>query len=176
MYPGLRAAPATRSPSPGPPQGAGVLSCCGLGLYNLLRVTPTAKRNTYSIATPYYICTQGSVLRPQPWAGKTQLHYLSAAHCAAPVTFGSELLLPADISTMYQPPPLPHHGHHTSHEHHSSLTQGERGPPNRLKHNKYDLHHFGEGWGGASSVWSPPKKGPNFPNTIWRGGRSLGHG
>ena len=25
-----------RSPSPGPPQGAGVLSCCGLGHYNLL--------------------------------------------------------------------------------------------------------------------------------------------
>ena len=39
----------------------------------LLRVTPTAKRNTYSVATPYYIYTQGSVLRPQPWAGKSQL-------------------------------------------------------------------------------------------------------
>ena len=25
----------------------------------LLRVTPTAKRNTYSVATPYYIYTQG---------------------------------------------------------------------------------------------------------------------
>jgi len=33
------------------------------------------------------------VLRPQPWAVKLQLHYLSAPHCAAPVTFGSELPL-----------------------------------------------------------------------------------
>ena len=39
----------------------------------LLWVTPSANRNTYSIATPYYIYTQGSVLRPQPWAGETQL-------------------------------------------------------------------------------------------------------
>ena len=39
----------------------------------LLRVTPSAKRNSYRVATPYYIYTQGSVLRPQPWAGKSQL-------------------------------------------------------------------------------------------------------
>ena len=32
------------------------------------QVTPTAKRNSYRVATPYYICTQGSVLRPQPEA------------------------------------------------------------------------------------------------------------
>ena len=56
-----------------------------------LSITPSANRNTYSVATPYYICTQGSVLRPLPWAGETQLHYLSAAHCAALVTFGLEL-------------------------------------------------------------------------------------
>ena len=34
----------------------------------LLRVTPSANRNSYRVATPYYIYTQGSVLRPQPWA------------------------------------------------------------------------------------------------------------
>ncbi|MEE0620740.1 MAG: hypothetical protein UC300_07175, partial [Prevotella sp.] len=39
----------------------------------LLRVTPSANRNSYRVATPYYIYTQGSVLRPQPWAGKSQL-------------------------------------------------------------------------------------------------------
>ena len=30
------------------------------------------------VATIVGTVTQGSVLRPQPWAGKTQLHYLSA--------------------------------------------------------------------------------------------------
>ena len=39
----------------------------------LLRVTPSANRNTYSIAILLYILTQGSVLRPQPWAGESQL-------------------------------------------------------------------------------------------------------
>ena len=59
----------------------------------LLRVTPTANRNSYRVAMISLVDTQGSVLRPQPWAGETQLHYLSAPRCAAPVTFGSELLL-----------------------------------------------------------------------------------
>ena len=116
------------------------------------------------------------MLRPQPWAGETQLHYLSAAHCAALVTFGSELLLLADISTMYQPTPIPHHRHLTSHEHHFSLTQGEREPPNLLKHNKYEFPPFEEGWGGAWGCGLHIKKDPDFPYTIWRGGRSLGHG
>ena len=93
----------------------------------------------------------------------------------APLATPTELLLLADISTMYQPP-LPHHGHLTSHEHHSSLTQGEREPPKLLKHNKYELPHFEEGWGGALGCGLHIKKGPNFPYTIWRGGRSLGHG
>ena len=34
-----------------------------------------------------------SYLGPRIEAGETQLHYLSATHCAAPVTFGPELLL-----------------------------------------------------------------------------------
>ena len=34
-----------------------------------------------------------SYLGPRIEVGETQLHYLSATHCAAPVTFGSELLL-----------------------------------------------------------------------------------
>lgn len=36
-------------------------------------ITPTAKRNTYSVAIIVGPATQGSGLRPQPWAGKTQL-------------------------------------------------------------------------------------------------------
>ena len=36
-------------------------------------ITPTAKRNTYSVAILVGPATQGSGLRPQPWAGKTQL-------------------------------------------------------------------------------------------------------
>ena len=36
-------------------------------------VTPSANRNSYRVAISFYILTQGSVLRPQPWAGKTQL-------------------------------------------------------------------------------------------------------
>ena len=32
----------------------------------------------------------------QPWVEEAQLHHLSAAYCAAAVTFGSELLLLAD--------------------------------------------------------------------------------
>ena len=34
---------------------------------------PTAKRNSYRVARLMRAATQGSVLRPQPWAGKTQL-------------------------------------------------------------------------------------------------------
>ena len=55
-----------------PSQGAGVLSCSGLGHYNLLRVTPSAKRNSYRVAWLVGVATQGSVLRPQPWAGESQ--------------------------------------------------------------------------------------------------------
>ena len=62
----------------------------------LLRVTPTTNRNSYRVAKLVGVLTQGSVLRPQPWAGESQLHYLSAPHCAAPVTVGSELLLLAE--------------------------------------------------------------------------------
>ena len=39
----------------------------------LLRVTPTANRNSYRVARLVGAVTQGSVLRPQPWAGETQL-------------------------------------------------------------------------------------------------------
>ena len=38
-----------------------------------LRITPTAKRNSYRVAILVGALTQGSVLRPQPWAGETQL-------------------------------------------------------------------------------------------------------
>ncbi len=38
-----------------------------------LRITPTAKRNSYRVAWLVGVATQGSVLRPQPWAGKSQL-------------------------------------------------------------------------------------------------------
>ena len=38
-----------------------------------LRVTPTANRNSYRVAMIGGIDTQGSVLRPQPWAGESQL-------------------------------------------------------------------------------------------------------
>ena len=38
-----------------------------------LRITPTAKRNSYRVAILVGSLTQGSVLRPQPWAGETQL-------------------------------------------------------------------------------------------------------
>ena len=61
-----------------------------------LSITPTANRNSYRVARLVEAVTQGSVLCPQPWAGESQLHYLSASHCAAPVTFGSELLLLAE--------------------------------------------------------------------------------
>ena len=38
-----------------------------------IEVTPTANRNTYSVATFVGAATPGSVLRPQPWAMKSQL-------------------------------------------------------------------------------------------------------
>ena len=41
-------------------------------------MTPTAKRNSYRVAIIVVSATQGSVLRQQPWAGESQLHYLSA--------------------------------------------------------------------------------------------------
>ena len=39
----------------------------------LLRVTPTANRNSYRVAMIGGVDTQGSVLRPQSWAGESQL-------------------------------------------------------------------------------------------------------
>ena len=36
-------------------------------------MTPTAKRNSYRVAIIVASATQGSVLRPQPWAGESQL-------------------------------------------------------------------------------------------------------
>ena len=39
----------------------------------LLQVTPTANRNSYRVAILVEAHTQGSVLRPQPWAGESQL-------------------------------------------------------------------------------------------------------
>ena len=39
----------------------------------LLQVTPTANRNSYRVARLVGAVTQGSVLRPQPWAGESQL-------------------------------------------------------------------------------------------------------
>ena len=39
----------------------------------LLRVTPTANRNSYRVARLVGAVTQGSGLRPQPWAVKSQL-------------------------------------------------------------------------------------------------------
>ena len=38
-----------------------------------LCITPTANRNSYRVARLVGAVTQGSVLRPQPWAGETQL-------------------------------------------------------------------------------------------------------
>ena len=38
-----------------------------------LSITPTANRNSYRVARLVGALTQGSVLRPQPWAGKSQL-------------------------------------------------------------------------------------------------------
>ena len=44
-----------------------------------LRVTPTANRNSYRVAMIGGVDTQGSVLRPQPWAGESQL--LQSCRC-----------------------------------------------------------------------------------------------
>ena len=38
-----------------------------------LCITPTANRNSYRVARLVGAVTQGSVLRPQPWAGESQL-------------------------------------------------------------------------------------------------------
>ena len=38
-----------------------------------LSITPTANRNSYRVARLVGVLTQGSVLRPQPWAGESQL-------------------------------------------------------------------------------------------------------
>ena len=47
----------------------------------LLWVTPTANRNSYRVARLVGMLTQGSVLRPQPWAGKTQLRQSCCCLC-----------------------------------------------------------------------------------------------
>gem|GEM_PF-5719380 len=73
-----------KSPIPAFPKGkvfypktfarGGLVNCpfCERVKYQL-RVTPTANRNSYIVAMISLDDTQGSVLRPQPWAGESQL-------------------------------------------------------------------------------------------------------
>ena len=46
---------------------------CNGGLWVNKRITPAANRNSYRVAKLVGELTQGSGLRPQPWAGKSQL-------------------------------------------------------------------------------------------------------
>ena len=46
---------------------------CNGGLWVNKSITPTANRNSYRVARLVGVLTQGSVLRPQPWAVKSQL-------------------------------------------------------------------------------------------------------
>ena len=48
-----------------------------------LRITPTANRNSYRVARFVGVLTQGSVLRPQPWAGESQLRQSCRCLCGA---------------------------------------------------------------------------------------------
>ena len=54
-------------------------------------ITPTANRNSYRVARLVGAVTQGSVLRPQPWAGESQLRQscccLRAAVCMYPLHY-----------------------------------------------------------------------------------------
>jgi len=56
-----------------------------------LCITPTANRNSYRVARLVGAVTQGSVLRPQPWAGESQLRQscccLRAAVCMYPLHY-----------------------------------------------------------------------------------------
>ena len=61
----------------------------------LLRVTPTANRNFYRVARLVGAVTQGSVLRPQPWAGETQL--LQSCRCLREANCGVNPLLPTYV-------------------------------------------------------------------------------
>ena len=122
----------------------------------MLRVTPTANRNSYRVAILVGVYTQGSVLRPQPWAGETQLHYLSAAHCAAPVTFGSELLLLADISTMNQLPHLLTTGILPATSSIPALPKRKENLRNALNTARRSSRPLGRAGGGASIGGFPP--------------------
>ena len=66
-----------------------------------LSITPSPKRNSYRVAISFYILTQGSVLRPQPWAGKAQL-LQSCCWNGAAMALGM-----APINQTYHPPPHP---------------------------------------------------------------------
>ena len=96
----------------------------------LLRVTPTANRNSYRVATPYYIYTQGSVLRPQPWAGETQL--LQSCRC---------------LCWPLSEPHQERKGYNKPHPNH--LHQEEGVFSNCLKYSKKKLLPLGEGRDGA---------------------------
>ena len=79
-----------KSPIPAFPKGkefypntfarGGLVNCpfCERVKYQL-RVTPTVNRNSYRVAMISLVDTQGSVLRPQPWAGESQL--LQSCRC-----------------------------------------------------------------------------------------------
>ena len=90
---------------------------------------------------------------------KSQLHYLSASHCAAPVTVGSELPGVRPVHHRLHPN-LPHgEGKKPKRCPYSNLLQGTERNHNPLKHSENEFSPLG-GWLGRglqSAVFLPPK-------------------
>ena len=99
----------------------------------LLRVTPTAKRNTYSVATPYYIYTQGrGAARLNPGLGNRN-SYRVAAGCGLYPHLATCVLL-----NYSNPHPVPHyhpHAYSNTHlrPHHQPLTYSN---PHHVPHHQ----------------------------------------
>ena len=86
------------------------------GLVEIIRlsITPSANRNSCRVARLVGVLTQGSVLRPQPWAGKTQLRQSCRCLCK-PLPMPSESPSPcppqgAGVPLAAPPHPSPREG------------------------------------------------------------------
>ena len=84
------------------------------GLVEIIRlsITPSANRNSCRVARLVGVDTQGSVLRPQPWAGETQLRQ-SCCCLRRPLPMPSESpspALPKGREPHWRPLPSPPQG------------------------------------------------------------------
>ena len=103
----------------------------------LLRVTPTANRNSYRVARLVGSLPRVAVFARNPGLGNRNSYRVvkDKPHPNLPQGEGV--------------PPKVHPNHYKPHP---NLSQGEKTSSNRLKHSRNKIHPLGEDWGGAAAL------------------------